>query len=75
MSGDHLNKLQTTISLGSNTNHHQTTSSAIISSSSSSPSMPLSLNRYLRLNIGGRLFQTSLDTLTKQDNMLRGINK
>ena len=73
MSGDHLNKLQTTISLGSNTNHHQTTSSAIISSSSSlSPSMPLSLNRYLRLNIGGRLFQTSLDTLTKQDNMLRG---
>ena len=73
MSGDHLNKLQTTISLGSNTNH-QTTSSAIISSSSS-PSMPLSLNRYIRLNIGGRLFQTSLDTLTKQDNMLRGINK
>ena len=77
MSGDHLNKLQTTISLGSNNNHHQTTSSAIISTSSSSlsPSMPLSLNRYLRLNIGGRLFQTSLDTLTKQDNMLRGINK
>lgn len=29
--------------------------------------------RYVKLNIGGRLFSTSLDTLTKQDNMLRAM--
>ena len=82
MSGDHLNKLQTTISLGSNTNqqhhHHnnnnnQAMTSVVATTNASSSAMSLSLNRYVRLNIGGRLFQTSLDTLTKQDNMLRGI--
>ena len=30
-------------------------------------------NRYVKLNVGGRLFATSLDTLTKQDNMLRAM--
>lgn len=29
--------------------------------------------RYVKLNVGGRLFSTSLDTLTKQDNMLRAM--
>ena len=29
--------------------------------------------RYVKLNIGGRLFSTSIDTLTKQDNMLRAM--
>ena len=30
-------------------------------------------NRYVKLNVGGRLFTTSIDTLTKQDNMLRAM--
>ena len=30
-------------------------------------------SRYVKLNVGGRLFATSLDTLTKQDNMLRAM--
>ena len=30
-------------------------------------------NRYVKLNVGGRLFSTSIDTLTKQDNMLRAM--
>ena len=36
---------------------------------------PLSLtgHRYVKLNVGGRLFSTSIDTLTKQDNMLRAM--
>lgn len=33
----------------------------------------LANQRYVKLNIGGRLFSTSLDTLTKQDNMLRAM--
>ena len=32
-----------------------------------------SANRYVKLNVGGRLFTTSIDTLTKQDNMLRAM--
>ena len=30
-------------------------------------------HRYVKLNVGGRLFSTSIDTLTKQDNMLRAM--
>ena len=30
-------------------------------------------HRYVKLNVGGHLFATSLDTLTKQDNMLRAM--
>lgn len=29
--------------------------------------------RYIKLNVGGRLFLTSIETLTKQDNMLRAM--
>ena len=65
MSGDHLNKLQTSISIGC--------SNGIQLQSQTQPISPMTLNhRYVKLNIGGRLFTTSIDTLTKQDNMLRG---
>lgn len=30
-------------------------------------------HRYVKLNVGGRLFSTSIDTLTRQDNMLRAM--
>jgi hypothetical protein len=30
-------------------------------------------NRYIKLNVGGRLFVSSIDTLTKQDNMFRAM--
>ena len=30
-------------------------------------------HRYAKLNVGGRLFATSMDTLTKQDNMLKAM--
>lgn len=30
-------------------------------------------SKYVRLNIGGSLYYTTLDTLTKQDNMLRAM--
>ena len=36
-------------------------------------SATLSNQRYVKLNVGGRLFSTSIDTLTKQDNMLRAM--
>lgn len=42
-------------------------------SSQVSNSTSLANQRYVKLNIGGRLFSTSLDTLTKQDNMLRAM--
>ncbi len=34
---------------------------------------PNKYNRYVKLNVGGRLFVSSIDTLTKQDNMLRAM--
>ena len=30
-------------------------------------------SKYVKLNIGGSLYYTTLDTLTKQDNMLRAM--
>jgi hypothetical protein len=33
----------------------------------------LANHRYVKLNVGGRLFSTSIDTLTKQDSMLRAM--
>lgn len=71
MSGDHLNKLSmSTASLNSN--------SIGASSSSHNPVKlvhalsPLN-HRYVKLNVGGYLFNTSIDTLTKCDNMLRAM--
>ena len=65
MSGDHLKKLQTSISIGCSNGMQQ--------QSQLLPISPMALNhRYVKLNIGGRLFTTSIDTLSKQDNMLRG---
>ena len=64
MSGDHLNKMQTqSINTCNATNSMQQTA-------------PFSVHlnhKYVKLNIGGRLFSTSIDTLTKQDNMLRAM--
>ena len=34
---------------------------------------PSTLGRYVRLNVGGSIFLTTLDTLCKQDNMLRAM--
>lgn len=51
----------------SNSGSNKVVSTAVLS--------PLSLtgHRYVKLNVGGRLFSTSIDTLTKQDNMLRAM--
>ena len=35
--------------------------------------LPSRLGRYVRLNVGGSLFYTTLDTLTKKDTMLRAM--
>lgn len=35
--------------------------------------LPSRLGRYVRLNVGGRLFYTTVDTLTKKDTMLRAM--
>jgi BTB/POZ domain-containing adapter for CUL3-mediated RhoA degradation protein len=32
-----------------------------------------SSSKYVKLNVGGALFQTTIGTLTKQDNMLRAM--
>ena len=65
MSGDHLNKLQLTSISISCTNGIQ---------QQLQQSTPIAMNhRYVKLNVGGRIFITSIDTLTKQDNMLRGM--
>ena len=37
------------------------------------PVQPESLGHYIRLNVGGQLFHTTLDTLTKRDSMLRAM--
>ena len=38
-----------------------------------SPPKPLSHNKYVKLNIGGTLYVTTLDTLTREDSMLRAM--
>jgi BTB/POZ domain-containing adapter for CUL3-mediated RhoA degradation protein len=82
MSGDHLPKL----SMSSSTALLTTGVSGLTLSNSTTPANKLSYptsftttssltsnHRYVKLNVGGRLFSTSIDTLTKQDNMLRAM--
>ncbi len=70
MSGDHLNKLsRSTASLGS---------SHMSNPSGHNPVKPVHAlspmnQKYVKLNVGGHLFSTSSDTLTKSDSMLRAM--
>lgn len=58
-------------SSGLSTNNNTTTSTSILSTTTTTSLT--NQHRYIKLNIGGRLFSTSIDTLTKQDNMLRAM--
>lgn len=81
--GEHLPKLSMAVS--SVTAAFSATSNSANSSIGASKSLQQQLSlssmsqshianqRYVKLNVGGRLFSTSLDTLTKQDNMLRAM--
>jgi BTB/POZ domain-containing adapter for CUL3-mediated RhoA degradation protein len=77
MSGDHLRSMPG--SNGTISNNILGNMPIGASASSGKPTsglsaMSLSSNhRYVKLNVGGRLFSTSIDTLTKQDNMLRAM--
>lgn len=83
--GDHLPKLNmsSTSAFGSTTSINSTSGGG--ANLANLKAMQANLNqlthtstsignqRYVKLNVGGRLFSTSLDTLTKQDNMLRAM--
>lgn len=66
MSGDKLNS-QTNLSTNGNTTNPSHNPVKLIHSLS-----PLN-QRYVKLNIGGYLYTTSIDTLTREDNMLRAM--
>ncbi len=70
MSGDHLQKLKMSSSTAAlaSLGLHSSTSASANKLTSLTPN-----HRYVKLNVGGRLFSTSIDTLTKQDNMLRAM--
>lgn len=73
--------------LNNGTNHHSSSTSSIMHQNSfntkpaNNSHNPVKLvhalsplnHRYVKLNVGGRLFSTSMDTLTRQDNMLRAM--
>lgn len=88
MSGDHLPKLSmssssfggSTQSINANSNSNANATNALSASKQINSLTIATTNasitnnhRYVKLNVGGRLFSTSLDTLTKQDNMLRAM--
>ena len=50
-----------------------TRASAATSGPTSAIKIRGSPSKYVKLNVGGALFYTTIDTLTKQDNMLRAM--
>jgi BTB/POZ domain-containing adapter for CUL3-mediated RhoA degradation protein len=79
MSGDHLPKLSMSSSTAITTGVSGLVNSTILGNKLAYPtsftttSSLTSNHRYVKLNVGGHLFSTSIDTLTKQDNMLRAM--
>ena len=73
-----LNSSTSKLSLSSNSLLYpqQTISSSNTQTTTTTTNMSyasIANHRYVKLNVGGRLFATSIDTLTKQDNMLRAM--
>jgi BTB/POZ domain-containing adapter for CUL3-mediated RhoA degradation protein len=81
MSGEHVQKL-TSISkaFGSSNSLNLAPATATTSATSNRQNLTITTttsslanHRYVKLNVGGRLFTTSIDTLTKHDSMLRAM--
>lgn len=87
--GDHLPKLSINSPTSSNSSSNQSLAQSVTTKQSnllnptnsvtiptttiSSQSITNNNHRYVKFNVGGRLFTTSLDTLLKQDNMFRAM--